>query len=170
MTGFPPWPRFPSMPAPALTKLSIVVCLVLAALTGPAAAAPDFEKDVLPILKQQCYSCHDGRKQTATLRLDLRSRAFKGGESGDVGIIAGKPGESSLIQRVASTDPDVRMPPEGKGLTPKEIQTLKEWIEAGGVWPDSLAGDEKAALKHWAFQPPVRPEVPADASGWSRNA
>jgi hypothetical protein len=141
----------------------------LSAHPAAAAAAPDYEKEVLPILKQHCYSCHDGRKQTATLRLDLRARAFKGGESGDAGIVPGKPGESSLIQRVASTDPDVRMPPEGKGLTPKEIQTLKEWVEAGAAWPDALAGDEKAALKHWAFHPPVRPEVPADATGWSKN-
>src|SRR5690242_16273412 len=104
MTGFPPWPRFPSMPAPPLPRISIIVCFVLAALSAlPAAAAPDYEKDVLPILKQHCYSCHDGRKQTATLRLDLRARAFKGGESGDAGIVPGKPAESSLIERVAST-------------------------------------------------------------------
>jgi hypothetical protein len=159
------------MPAPVLPKVSLVVCLVLTVMSScQAAAAPDYEKDVLPILRQHCYSCHDGRKQTATLRLDLRARALKGGESGDVGIVPGKPEASSLIQRIASTDPDVRMPPEGNGLNAKEIQTLKEWVQSGAPWPDSLAGDENAALKHWAFQPPVRPDVPADPTGWSKNA
>jgi len=146
--------------------------LALAAMAfgaAPASAAVDYERDVLPILKQQCYECHDGRKQTAALRLDLRARAIKGGESGDLGIVASKPAESSLFQRVASTDPDVRMPPEGPGLSPREIATLKEWIESGAAWPDALAGDENAALKHWAFHPPVRPAVPADPTGWSRN-
>ncbi len=119
---------------------------VLLSSGNPVLAAPSFEHDVLPIFKQHCYSCHDGRKQTAGLRLDLRDKAFKGGESGEAGIVRGKAADSSLVARVASTDPDIRMPPKGPGLSPKEIQTLQDWINQGADWPDSLAGFDPAGI------------------------
>ena len=147
----------------------LVIGTVLHLAGAPALAAPNYEHDVLPILKQHCYSCHDGRKQTAGLRLDLRARALKGGESGDPGIVTGKAAESLLYSRVATDDPDVRMPPEGPGLSDAEKKTLKDWIDSGADWPDALAGDEKASLKHWAFKAPVRPQPPEDKSAWSRN-
>ncbi len=154
-----------------MRRLVAVFCIAAPTVTfAPALSAADYEKEVLPILKQHCYSCHDGRKQTAGLRLDVRTRAVKGGESGDPGIVNGKSAESTLVQRAASTDADIRMPPEGPGLSPVEIKTLKDWVDAGAPWPDSLAGDENAGLKHWSFQPPVRTAPPTDESGWSRNA
>ncbi len=155
-----------------MTSTVNLLAVIVAGVACSAAAdgAPSYEHDVLPILKQHCYSCHDGRKQTAGYRLDLRARAIKGGESGDAGIVSGQSATSALVERVAATDPDVRMPPEGPGLSAAEIQTLKSWIDAGAEWPDDLAGDEQAALRHWAFQPPVRPTPPADSTGWSQNA
>jgi hypothetical protein len=148
---------------------ALVIAVFNVGLSADLRAA-DYEHDVLPILKQHCYSCHDGRKQTAGLRLDLRAKAFKGGESEEPAIVAGAPDKSPLYLRTASSDPDVRMPPEGPGLTATEQKTLADWIRDGAAWPDALAGDEQAALRHWAFQPVERPAVPADPTGWSGHA
>ena len=52
------------------------------------------------------------------------------------------------------------MPPTGKRLSAGEIETIKKWIDAGADWPDALAGKDDAKLRHWAFQPPLRPALP----------
>eukprot|EP00913_Durusdinium_trenchii_P022842 g21446.t1 len=103
------------------------------------------------------------------LRLDVRSAAFSGGDSGKV-IHRGKPAESEMLRRVTSNDQSQRMPPEGKPLSPKEIDILRRWVAAGAKWPDRLAGESRLKSKHWAFQPPVRSDVPpVSHSAWCRN-
>ena len=125
-------------------------------------AAVSFEKDVLPVLKARCFSCHDARKGTAELRLDVRSRAFGPGESKAVAIIPGKAAASEVVKRVLLKDDDEKaMPPDGDRLTPAQIAKLKAWIDAGAKWPDALANEPKR--EHWAFRPPVRPAVPPGA-------
>ena len=134
----------------------------------------DFERQVLPILTTRCFECHDARKQTAGLRLDARSRAFAGGESGLASIVPGQPDESELILRVESQEEFERMPPKGPPLTPEEIGVLRLWIEQGATWPDALANDHDPARDHWAFRPPNRPALPDlkghhRLAGWVRN-
>jgi hypothetical protein len=121
--------------------------------------AVSFEKDVLPVLKTKCYDCHNAKKAKSGLRLDVRTNAFAGGESGAKGIVAGKSAESEILRRVTSKDHTEVMPPKGEKLTEKEITNLKTWIDAGARWPDALSGE--ASGKHWAFVPPVRAEVPS---------
>ena len=129
----------------------------------------DFGRDVLPILKDRCYQCHDAKKHQAGLRLDLRASALRGGESGKAAIVAKDSGNSELLRRVRSTEETEFMPPEGDRLTPAQIQLLRDWIDSGAAWPDELAGDD-AKLRHWAFKPPVRPALPAVAKEeWTRN-
>jgi mono/diheme cytochrome c family protein len=141
------------------------VRLVLAALLFlPFAVRADgkpgvtFERDVLPVFQSRCFSCHDGRKQTASYRLDVRALALKGGESGRRAVAPGKPGESELFRRITSDDPERQMPPSGKRLTPAQVAAIKAWIEAGASWPDALANERKG--RHWAFVAPRRPAVP----------
>ncbi len=93
----------------------------------------------------------------------MKSIALKGGESGEPAILPGKSASSELIARITSDDEALQMPPEGERLSAKEIDLLKRWIDAGATWPKELAGDDPKAAKHWAFEPPVRPELPAVA-------
>lgn len=94
----------------------------------------------------------------------------RGGESGVKAIVPGHSGDSELLKRVSSSDDSVRMPPEGEPLTADEIARLKRWIDAGAVWPESLAGVDPATSQHWAFQPPQRPKLPeVKAAGWACN-
>src|SRR5262249_13754623 len=150
--------------------LTIIVSLVAQALR--AAEPVHYERDVLPILEKHCYQCHDGRKQTSGFRLDIRSRALRGGDSGDPALVPGKSEESPLVQRVASTDPDEVMPPkdEGKSLSADEIALLRRWVAEGAAWPDKLANEDRLSTKHWAYIAPKRPDLPkVKNTDWPRT-
>jgi hypothetical protein len=119
----------------------------------------DFSRDIQPLFRRGCYSCHAGDEQQGGLRLDSRKRAMQGGDGGAV-LTPGKSAESRLLRAVAGLDEDLgRMPPEGEGtpLTAPQIEMLRAWIDQGAVWPD---GDDAAAgSRHWAFQPLATPPL-----------
>src|SRR3954463_15458375 len=126
---------------------NIVCGLVLAASTASAADV-DFNRDVRPILAENCFLCHgpDDGTRKAKLRVDVRDAALKGGKSGTAAIVPGKPTEGALVARITSSDPEQRMPPADskKSLTPQQVETLRQWVESGANYSG-----------HWAFQPPV---------------
>jgi len=145
--------------------------LLLLALNGKAQGA-DFKRDIQPIFSTHCYSCHGPEKQKNGLRLDRKSNAVSGGDSGPA-FVPGKSETSRLFRYVAGLDKEVIMPPKGERLTTNQIQLVKTWIDAGAPWPDDPA--EISALssngQHWAFQPPKRPAVPNVRRGkWVRNS
>jgi cytochrome c553 len=121
-----------------------------------------FERDIQPILAARCVQCHGAQTQQGGLRLDARSFALRGGQSGPV-LVAGKAADSRLFQRVTAQHDDERMPPTGERLSEAQIALLKAWLDAGAVWPETEA--ERAAnndtpLAHWAWQPIQHPAVP----------
>src|SRR6476469_10070840 len=147
------------------------VFLVVLAVGGNLGAAPDpalhappvnFQRQVRPILSENCFLCHGPDKGTrmADVRLDIREGAFAQRKNGVV-IVPGKPDESLLIRRVLSENPAYRMPPvfSHKTLKPEQKEILRRWVEQGAPWKD-----------HWAFVAPVRPQPPAvkDAQ-WART-
>lgn len=152
-------------------RIGIGTLLALLVVCAPARGDDiDFEREVLPILKSRCYACHDAKKQTASYRLDVRRIALEGGESGEAAIVPGKAAESELIRRVTTDDEFTQMPPEGERLSVKEIAVLSAWIDGGATWPDEFAGNDPKTSDHWAFTPPVRPELPVvDREEWVRN-
>ena len=121
-----------------------------------AAAAADFQHDVRPILAEHCGHCHgpDEAARQGGLRLDDRSAALAGGDSGSPAIMPQDPGRSELIRRVTSTDENVVMPPPDakKPLSPEQIRTLEAWIAAGAEYSS-----------HWVFVPPRAPTPTGDA-------
>jgi hypothetical protein len=145
-----------------LALLLSVLLLAPHARAADPAALEFFEKSVRPLLVEKCLSCH-AEKAKGGLRLDTREAVLKGGDRGPAAV-AGKPKESSLLKAVRYADEDLKMPPAAK-LTEREIAALEKWIELGLPWPEKLAltapgAIEKAAAKHWAFQPVKRPEPP----------
>jgi mono/diheme cytochrome c family protein len=128
-----------------------------------ATPAVDFNRDVVPILSNNCFKCHgpDSSERKAKLRLDVAEIATKPAESGETAIVPGKPDKSELVTRIFSTDDDERMPPpkSNKHLTDAQRQVLKEWIEQGAVYK-----------KHWAYAVPERPALPVLAGGQPQNA
>ena len=117
-------------------------------------AAPDFNREIRPILSDNCFVCHgpDEKERQAGLRLDQRGAATKAAESGAVAIVPGQIEASELIKRVTSTDEATRMPPlkgKHKPLTAGQIELLKRWVASGAEYSS-----------HWAFKAPVRASVP----------
>jgi len=123
--------------------------------------AIDYGRDILPILANNCFSCHGPAVQKAGLRLDQRDQAIKPTRSKATPIAPGKSGESELLRRIHAEDESERMPPPKtqKTLTAAEKELLKKWIDQGASY--------KA---HWAFVPPVRPALPAvKDKAWVKN-
>jgi mono/diheme cytochrome c family protein len=126
---------------------------------GADEAVPRFNRDVRPILSDNCYKCHgpDKAQRKAGLRLDDRAAALEAGafEPGDAAA-------SELVRRISSADPDERMPPpeSNLSLTPEQIATLRAWVEGGAEYEP-----------HWSFIPVADVAVPevADPQGWIRN-
>ena len=139
------------------------------ALPPAASRTIDFAKDIQPIFAGHCYDCHGPKKQEAQFRLDSKTIALQGGELGPA-IVPGKSAESLLVQAVAGVKADLIMPKKGERLTSEQVGLLRAWIDQGANWPDnaSVQGDDKT--NHWAFKPPVRPQVPAfKRNKWVRD-
>lgn len=152
-----------------MTSLLILVGL-LAAQTLRAAESDDpvdYVQDIKPILARRCYACHGALKQKNNLRLDTAVLAQKGGDGGPA-VVPGKTDESLLLDAVTGANGVAKMPPEGEPLKPEEIATLKRWIELGAKAPVEKTPEDPA--KHWSYQSPVRPQVPAvGLAEWVRN-
>jgi len=134
-----------------------VLLLAARAVFAATPVKPDFNRDVRPILSENCFYCHgqDPYHRKADLRLDDRETALK-----LKAIVPGKPGESELVRRIFATDDDL-MPPEKshRTLTSAQKETLKRWVASGAEYQP-----------HWAYQTPVRPAVPAVKNKkWARN-
>jgi mono/diheme cytochrome c family protein len=125
--------------------------------------AIDFERDIAPIFDQHCTQCHGPSKQTADLRLDLRSAILKGASSGPILDIQHTE-KSRLIQVITGQDPDYQMPPEGERLSEEQIDKIRVWIQQGAAGPDDSKRLEKPLP--WSFRPIEDPWPQAsDSSG-----
>ena len=123
----------------------------------------DFNRDIRPILSDNCFACHgpDDKERKGKLRFDVREDALKPAKSGEHAIVPGDLSRSQLIARVLSKDADEVMPPPktGKKLNAQQIDLLRRWIQDGAKFEG-----------HWAFAKPERPELPAVKNAkWSRN-
>ncbi|MHB0954992.1 MAG: PSD1 and planctomycete cytochrome C domain-containing protein [Pirellulaceae bacterium] len=130
--------------------LAVLLLAALANLAQADAPLPekvDFNRDVRPILADNCFFCHgpDPNHREADLRLDVREEALE-----SAALVPGEPAESALIERILADDPEERMPPADsrKELTERQKEILKLWIEQGAEYQ-----------RHWAYEPPVKADV-----------
>lgn len=133
----------------------------LVTFVAPYAAGEEpirFNRDIRPILSDNCFYCHgpDKNKREAELRLDSHEGLHgTGGEPG--ALIPGKPDDSPMLHRILSTDPDEQMPPPetGKSLTPEQVALIRRWIAEGADFQG-----------HWAFLPrDLSVTDPAESTG-----
>ncbi len=158
-------------PARAVRWLTVAAACLLLTLTlsartserpqPTAAAAPplSFNRDIRPILSNNCFACHgpDEKQRETKFHFDTREGMFL--EEGV--IVPGSAAKSLLVKKINEPNAEDRMPPpdSGHALTDKQIAQLTRWIDEGARW-DS----------HWSFTAPVRPEPPAaKQAGWARN-
>ena len=143
-------------PASLLALATLVTTTV--ARADDAAAPVDFNRDIRPILSENCYHCHgpDAEAREGDLRLDVEADAA-------AALSPGNLGGSEVWHRLSTTDRDELMPPpkSKRRLNAKQKDLLRRWIESGAKYAD-----------HWAYVAPRRPAVPekVDGEDWSRNA
>ncbi|HEV7281391.1 MAG TPA: PSD1 and planctomycete cytochrome C domain-containing protein [Pirellulaceae bacterium] len=149
--------------------LGFALAISFAASSASAIAAEDdaanevqFVRDVLPVLKSKCLACHGDDSDDLKGEFDFRSReaAIHGGESGDPGIVPGKPDESSLYRAATRTDDFLSaMPPkENDALSAEQLAALAKWIEQGAAWPDAerIAAIQQEHADEWSVAGGVR--------------
>ena len=133
---------------------------------GVEPAVVDFNRDIRPILSDNCLLCHgpDEANRKGGLRLDQRERILSAAESGEIAVVPGNPDASQVIARVTSTNPDIVMPPPSSKKPPlskEQTALLTHWIAQGAEYSS-----------HWAFKAPVRPKLPElsqERLKWARN-
>ncbi|MBV8880839.1 MAG: DUF1549 domain-containing protein, partial [Planctomycetaceae bacterium] len=155
------------VPLRTLIAAALLLPGVAAQEARPRVEVPDrveFNRDIRPLLSENCLKCHgpDSRSRKANLRLDTRDGAFSEFDKGRFAVVPGNLEKSELWKRIVTSDRDDLMPPakSGKKLTKPQIETFKRWIQQGAVWQG-----------HWAFLPPRKPAVPGTrTAGWGRSA
>jgi hypothetical protein len=141
----------------ALLVFAAALCLV----PGARADALRFNRDIRPILSENCFACHgpDANARKAKLRLDVAEDGpgYKGAYSA---IVPREPEGSSVLARILAEAMDERMPPPEteKHISPQQAEVLRRWIAEGAEYEP-----------HWSYVAPRRPEVPDMQDPWVRN-
>ena len=132
-----------------LTRLLLALLLPAGLVSG---AAVEYNRDIRPILSENCFRCHgpDSAARKGKLRLDLRDDAIAARKDG-AALVPGKPDESGVVKRLTATDPDDVMPPPDthKEVSSAQREVIRRWITEGANYQP-----------HWAYITPVRPAVP----------
>ncbi len=190
--------RLPFASRRSRIALAILVCLFLAVQPGVFSTQPTrpelptsiqqaetqdgidfFERKIRPVLVKECYSCHstEAKKRKGGLHLDTKQSMLEGGDIGPA-IVPGKPEESLLIKAIHYTDPELKMPKQGR-LSAEVVADFEKWVKMGA--PDPRTGAAKVAGGHkypsveegrkfWAFVPPKSPAIPKVKNGaWANN-
>jgi hypothetical protein len=139
---------------PLFAYLSAILLAAAATAAEPRLPAKiEFNRDVRPILSENCFYCHgnDANHRKAKLRLDIREDALK-----KEAFVPGNPDKSELVARIVATDPDEIMPPPDshKELTAQQKEILRRWVAQGAEYQ-----------QHWSYEKPVKAAVPAGANG-----
>ncbi len=148
-----------------LSPLFLLAAVFAALPTGAATANSriEFNRDIRPILSENCFPCHgaDSAARKAGLRLDRFEEAIAPRKDSPPAIVPGKPEASELVRRITAADPDDIMPPAKthKVLRAEQKELLKSWIAASARFEP-----------HWSLIPPKRPELPkVQNQRWPRN-
>ena len=144
------------MALPGRTEWLLINLFFMTQLMVAAAGAPDFNRDIAPLIAKRCLECHNERDIKGEVNLTTHEGFTKGTKNGRL-----------LLDLVTQGE----MPPKQKGLSQKlpddEIRLLEEWVESGAAWPSDrvldlyeATSDVRAGRDWWSLQPVKRPAVP----------
>ncbi|MEO0469140.1 MAG: DUF1549 domain-containing protein [Bacteroidota bacterium] len=145
-------------------SLAILVCLGGMVLTTSQSCLRSektisFNRDIRPILNENCLSCHGGVRQLGEFSLLFQEEAMQAGESGKLPIVAGQADQSEIIRRIRHHDPEERMPLDAEPLAESDIQLLEQWIEEGAEWEEQ-----------WSLIAPKAQTLPKNRTAWGTGA
>ncbi|MBL9167829.1 MAG: DUF1553 domain-containing protein [Verrucomicrobiales bacterium] len=140
--------------SPVLSAIAATTVMLASSLRSSAAESSiAFNRDVRPILSDNCFACHgpDPGTRKGGLRLDTKEGMYDRAPKREPAVVPGRPADSTLWTRIMTTDPDDVMPPpkSHKELKPEQKAVLKRWIEQGAPWQS-----------HWSLIKPERGTVP----------
>jgi mono/diheme cytochrome c family protein len=171
---------FAGLSSPELMRPFYISLIALFGVALPAAQAitPQeaefFEKNIRPVLSEQCYKCHGPEKQKAALRVDSRAALLKGTDDGPV-VVPGKPEDSSFIKSLRH-EGDSNMPAKADKLPDTQIAAFTQWVRMGMPWPDDggpakPSTQQAAAASLWSLKPVSAPAIPAvkDPGHWAKS-
>jgi len=156
------------------SPLPLVAAALVSAVMVHAAAPPEqiefFEKNIRPILADNCLNCHGSHKHENGLRFDTQAAVTKGSDYGPV-IIPGNPAASKLVKAIRRLPGVEAMPKKADALKPEQIALIEKWIQNGAAWPEdkATANAKPKWQEHWAFVPVVKPAIPSAPTSSSRN-
>jgi mono/diheme cytochrome c family protein len=145
----------------------LILTLSVLVSTSPGLRAAetkvDYNRDIRPILSDNCFACHgpDPKQRKAKLRLDTREGTLAELRGGGHAVVPGKLDDSVLIERITADDPSMRMPPakSRKRLSESQIDLLRRWVAQGAPFS-----------AHWSFAAPKRPSLPpVKNTSWPRD-
>ncbi len=158
-----PTPKIAPASKPATATPKVTAPAPVSEAPKPTAPAKvEFNRDIRPILAENCFACHgpDPGSRKAKLRLDTEAGFFADRGEGPT-IVKNKPLDSPLFKRLITKDEDEIMPPREshKSLTPEQIAVIRRWIEQGAPWQS-----------HWSLIKPERQAVPPIKNAkWPKN-
>ena len=126
-------------------KALLLLPLVVLGMSGLGFGA-DYAREIKPLLRERCVSCHGTLKQKGDLRLDA-------------GSLIPHNLHPQILARITSHDEDERMPPEGARLSADQVTLVRDWLAAGAPFPPGEVVP-RTPTEHWSFQPVKRPAVP----------
>ena len=156
-----------------MRKLGFILALATAGTLAADDGIAFFEKKIRPVLVEHCYRCHSAEaaelgKLKGGLRLDLREAIRAKGDSGKLGVVPGKPGESQVLHALQYLDAELQMPPKNR-LPKSVVNDFRAWIQMGA--PDPRDGQAVAAKEttidftkardFWSFKKLAAPKLPA---------
>lgn len=140
-----------------------LVVLLFGSVYDAGGQTVDFQREVRPILADNCFRCHgpDPSTRQAQLRLDTEEGAFEMRRRGQA-VVRGDAAASLIYQRITHDNEQMRMPPlsANKTLDSNQIEVLRRWIEDGALWD-----------QHWSFKAVATTDAPAVSNNtWVRNS
>ena len=147
---------------PLFLTLACLSSTIFAQTKEPPKGSAQFVRDVVPILRDKCISCHGPKMRQAGLRLDTRIEILRGGKSGPA-ILENDEAKSLLVRRISGSEAGIQMPPTG-ALSEKEIESLRTWIREGAPWDSGASFTKEHTVVPEAkelFQAIRRGEIPA---------
>lgn len=141
-----------------MRKAPVCLVLVLTLFSCQDEKQISFNREIRPILNDNCLVCHGGVRQLGGFSLLFPEMAFGTIESGKRAIVPGSHKKSELYKRLVHHDPEERMPQEAPSLDQQEIALIAQWIDQGAQWED-----------HWAYVAPQPGPLPHETSSWVNN-
>ena len=149
--------------SPLFLQLPVLLVVILfGSVYDAGGQSVDFQREVRPILADNCFRCHgpDPSTRQAQLRLDTEEGAFEMRRRGQA-VVRGDAAASLIYQRITHDNEQMRMPPlsANKTLDSNQIEVLRRWIEDGALWD-----------QHWSFKAVATTDAPAVSNNtWVRN-